>query len=137
MNEQAFGTLEYAATLELLRREARTPLGRARVDALIPFEDATALSRALQAVREAREFKQRNGTLWAFSELAEPTEMLGRLRIAGLALEPLSLLELARLAEQAATARALLGPEREICPVMGSGCAIAAEFARRSGPDYD
>lgn len=118
MNEQAFGTLEYAAALNLVRREARTPSGRARIEALKPLEEPAALSLALQAVREARAFKQHTGTLWHFSELADPTELLGRLRIAGVALEPLALLELARLAEQALAARALLGPERETCPVL-------------------
>jgi DNA mismatch repair protein MutS2 len=88
------------------------------VDALRPFTDEAALRRALQTVREAREFKQRNGSLWAFSELADPAEMLAHLRISGTTLDPLDLLELARLAEQSANARSLLGPEREVCPLL-------------------
>ena len=118
MREQAFITLEYTNSLALVRREARTPSGRARVDALTPFADEAALRRSLRTLREAREFKQRIGALWAFSELAEPQEMLAHLRIGGTTLEPLALLELARLAEQSANARALLGPEREVCPLL-------------------
>src|SRR3982751_4769823 len=100
MNDQAFGTLEYDELRALLRRSAQTPMGRARVDALTPIEGVMPLRRALRAVTECVELRQR-GVHWSFSEMADPSEALARLNIEGAILEPLALLELARLCEQA------------------------------------
>jgi DNA mismatch repair protein MutS2 len=117
MQAQAFNTLEYQALRALLRRGAQTPMGRARLEGLAPFEDQRELGRALRAIGEAVELRQR-GLTWSFSELADPTDALALLRIEGAALEPLSLLEVARLCEQALAARAVILTEREACPVL-------------------
>ncbi len=126
MNEQAFGTLEYDELRALVRRGAQTPMGRARCEALAPLGDAGAVRRALSAVSECVELRKR-GAAWSFSELAEPSEPLARLRIEGSILEPLVLLELARLCEQAADARAAVHAEREAAPVLWS---VVAELPR-------
>jgi DNA mismatch repair protein MutS2 len=123
MNEQAFTILEYGPALALVRREARTESGRASFDELAPYADEAALRRALRAVREARDFKQRQGALWFFAQLPDPTETLAHLRIGGASLPARALLELARLAEQAVAARLLLGPEREACPTLWDAVA--------------
>jgi DNA mismatch repair protein MutS2 len=117
MNDQAFGTLEYEGARALVRRYAQTPMGRARAEALAPLASVEEVRRELRAVSECVELRAR-GARWSFSELSEPGEALLRLRIEGTILEPLVLLELARLCEQAADARAAISAEREAAPVL-------------------
>ncbi|HEX8720862.1 MAG TPA: hypothetical protein VF736_09560, partial [Pyrinomonadaceae bacterium] len=117
MNDQAFGTLEYEGARALVRRYAQTPMGRERADALAPLASAAEVRRALRAVSECVEMRAR-GARWSFSELSDPAEAVARLRIEGTILEPLTLLELARLCEQASDARAAVSAEREAAPVL-------------------
>src|SRR5918998_1498351 len=126
MNQQSFGVLEYDGLRELVRRGAQTPAGRARVDALAPLDDLAELRRALRAVSECVSLRARGGA-WSFSELADPEELIARLRIEGAILEPLALLELARLCDQAGEARARIQAEREECPVLWE---LVAELPR-------
>ncbi|HEX8459491.1 MAG TPA: Smr/MutS family protein [Pyrinomonadaceae bacterium] len=120
MNEQAFGVLEYDALRALVRRGAQTPMGRARVETLAPLADVEAVRRALAAVTECVELRRRGsgGGAWSFSELADPSESIARLRIEGATLDALPLLELARLCDQVGAARALIQSEREDLPVL-------------------
>lgn len=117
MNDQAFGTLEYEGARALVRRYAQTPVGRARAEALEPLASVEEVRRALRAVSECVELRAR-GARWSFSELSDPAEAIARLRIEGTILDPLVLLELARLCEQAADARAAVAAEREAAPVL-------------------
>ncbi|HEX6183276.1 MAG TPA: endonuclease MutS2 [Pyrinomonadaceae bacterium] len=117
MNDQAFGTLEYEGARALVRRYAQTPMGRERAEGLAPLTSVEDVRRALRAVSECVEMRAR-GARWSFSELDDPAEALARLRIEGTILEPLVLLELARLSEQAADARAAVSAEREAAPVL-------------------
>jgi DNA mismatch repair protein MutS2 len=117
MNDQAFGTLEYEGARALVRRYAQTPVGRARAEALEPLASVEEVRRALRAVSECVELRAR-GARWSFSELSDPAEAIARLRIEGTILDPLVLLELARLCEQAADARAAVAAEREDAPVL-------------------
>src|SRR5215212_2823606 len=117
MNDQAFGTLEYEGARALVRRYAQTPVGRARAEALEPLSSLEEVRRALRAVSECLELRAR-GARWSFSELSDPAEAIARLRIEGTILDPLVLLELARLCEQAADARAAVSAEREAAPVL-------------------
>jgi DNA mismatch repair protein MutS2 len=117
MNEQAFATLEYEDLRALVRRHAQTPMGRARADALAPLSSREEVRRALRTVSECAELRSR-GVRWSFGELADPSEALARLRIEGTLLEPLTLLEIARLCEQAADARASVQAEREAAPLL-------------------
>jgi DNA mismatch repair protein MutS2 len=117
MHEQAFRTLEYDELRALVRRGAQTPMGRARVDQLTPFDDVEDLRRALQTIAEAVELRRR-GLSWSFSELADPSEALALLHIEGSTLEPLTILELGRLCEQALAARAAIMSERERAPAL-------------------
>ena len=87
------------------------------MDALVPLDDLESLRRSLQALSESIGLRQRGG-LWSFSELADPSEALARLRIEGATLEPLAILELARLSEQALAARASIFAERDQCPAL-------------------
>src|SRR5215210_7057951 len=117
MNDQAFGTLEYEGARALVRRYAQTPVGRERAEALAPLASVEEVRRALRAVSECVELRAR-GARWSFSELSDPAEAIARLRIEGTILDPLALLELARLCEQAADARAAVSAEREAAPVL-------------------
>lgn len=117
MNEQAFTTLEYQGLRASLRRGAQTEMGRARADALVPFDDLEELRRALRALSECIELRRR-GVSWYFTELRDPREALSLLRIEGATLEPLTILELGRLCEQAQNARAAIMAERENAPVL-------------------
>lgn len=117
MNDQAFGTLEYEGARALVRRYAQTPVGRARAEALEPLASVDEVRRALRSVSECVELRAR-GARWSFSELSDPAETIARLRIEGTILDPLVLLELARLCEQAADARAAVAAEREAAPVL-------------------
>ncbi|HLL72428.1 MAG TPA: Smr/MutS family protein [Pyrinomonadaceae bacterium] len=119
MNEQAFGVLEYEKLRALVRRGAQTPAGRARVDELAPLDDVEDVRRSLVAVAECVELRRRGGA-WSFSELADPSESIARLRIEGATLEPMPLLELARLCDQVGEARASIQAEREDVPVLWS-----------------
>ena len=117
MNDQSFQTLEYEGLRALVRRYAQTPMGRARADELAPLDSVREVRRALRAVSECAELRAR-GVRWSFGELADPQDALARLRVEGTILEPLVLLELARLCEQAADARAAVQAEREAAPVL-------------------
>ena len=117
MNDQAFATLEYEGARALVRRYAQTPMGRERAEGLAPLDSVDEVRRALRAVSECVELRAR-GARWSFSETADPAEAIARLRIEGTILEPLVLLEVARLCEQAADARAAVSAEREAAPVL-------------------
>src|SRR5205085_1932517 len=122
MNEQAFQTLEYGELRALVRRHAQTPMARARAEKLAPLASVEEVRRSLRAVSECAELRAR-GVRWSFSELADPSEALARLRVEGTILEPLVLLELARLCEQAADSRASVQAEREAAPVLWESVA--------------
>lgn len=126
MHNQAFTTLEYSELLALVRRGAQTPMGQARIETLEPLADRAALRRALAAVAECVSLR-RLGVFWSFAELGDSSESIARLQIVGAALEPLAILELARLCEGALTARAAIFAERESTTALWQ---IVAELPR-------
>src|SRR5258708_7907519 len=117
MNNQAFATLEFNSLRVLLQRGAQTKMGWARLDALGPIEEIEQLQRVLRETAECIEMRQRGGRL-SFDGIADPAESISRLRIEGTALDPLSILDLARLCETAMVARAAILAERESCPTL-------------------
>ena len=117
MNKQAFTTLEYQQLLELIKRNAQTEPGQRRVETFAPFDDAGDLRRELSAVAECVNLRSR-GVKWMFSGLTDPAEAIARLRVEGASLDPLSILQTARLCDQAMSARAAVLAERENAPVL-------------------
>ncbi|MDX6611328.1 MAG: mismatch repair protein MutS2 [Blastocatellia bacterium] len=115
MNEQAFKILEFDQLRALIRRGAQTPFGRAAVDELKPLADLDLLRRGLQIVAETVAIRKR-GVRWSFEELPDPADALARLQIAGVALDSLALLALARWCETAMSTRASLLAERDTAP---------------------
>src|SRR5690349_14252367 len=117
MNDQAFGTLEYRQLLDLIKRNAQTEAGKRRVETLAPLDDALALRRELNALAECVTLRNR-GARWSFSEISDPAETIARLHVEGAPLDTLALLQMARLCEQAMSARAAIFDERETAPML-------------------
>jgi DNA mismatch repair protein MutS2 len=110
-------TLEFGRLLELVARNAQTPMGRGRIMSLRPFGSRRDLDRALAAVDETIALAERQIT-WSFSGLEDPSQAVAILRIENAALEPLGLLEVARVCTQALFARSAIQPEREDAPTL-------------------
>jgi len=117
LNKQAFTTLEYQQLLELIKRNAQTEAGQRRVASLAPLDNAPDLRLALSAVAESVTLRSR-GVRWAFSGLTDPGEAIARLRVEGASLDPLAILQAARLCDQAMSARSAILAEREHAPVL-------------------
>ena len=117
MNPQAFATLEFDSLRALLLRGAQTEMGRARVDGLGPIDDLNRVQRVLRETAEGIELRQRTGRL-SFDGIGEPADSISRLRILGTALDPVAILDLARLCRRAMTAREVVLAEREMCPTL-------------------
>jgi DNA mismatch repair protein MutS2 len=112
VHQQAFITLEYQQLLALVRRNAQTEAGQRRVETLVPIADAVELRRELSALAECVTLRTR-GVKWWFDGLADPAETIARLRVEGASLDPLAILQTARLCEQAMSARAAILAERD------------------------
>src|SRR5947207_3391755 len=117
MNSQAFKTLEFDSLRALVRQRAQTDLARMRIAQIFPLDDFAELQRELHRLSEMIELRQRGARL-SFEGVADPTDSIAHLRIAGTALDPLAMLDLARLIERALDARAAIQSERENCPAL-------------------
>jgi DNA mismatch repair protein MutS2 len=117
LNTQAFTTLEYQHLLGLIKRNAQTEPGQRRVESLAPIDDVSELRRELSALAECVILRNR-GVNWHFSGLTDPAETIARLRVEGASLDPVAILQTARLCEQAISARDAILAERENAPVL-------------------
>ena len=123
MNKQAFTTLEYQHLLELIKRYAQTEAGQRRVETLAPLEDVSELRRELAVLAECVTLRTR-GVKWWFNGLTDLSEAIGRLRVEGASLDPLAILQTAKLCDQAMSARSAILAEREKAPVFGNWSRI-------------
>ena len=114
---QSLTTLEYGKLLALVARHAQTPMGAERLENLQPLTSREELDRQLQAAAEMISLAQRDVN-WSFSELPDPSEAIAVLRIRNATLDPLSLLEITRLCNQALFARSVLAPEQNAAPTL-------------------
>ena len=117
MNTESFSALEYDKLRSLVERYAQTPMGRARVAELQPVQDRAELQRQLNGVGETVALKER-GAGFSFSDVTNPFQSLAVLRIENAALEPLAMLDLANLIEQALSARLIILSEKESAPTL-------------------
>src|SRR5258706_1356044 len=117
MNPQAFDILEFDSLRTLVRRGAQTAMGRDRIAALAPLADQRQLQKALSAVAESIELRLRGSRL-SFEGISDTTDSISRLKIEGAALDPLALLDLARLCERAMESRAAILAERDQAPTL-------------------
>ncbi len=114
----SLGTLEYGRLLALVARHANTPMGKARLENLRPLTSKLELERDLQAVSETIVLNEEKQVSWRFSELFEPSDVLAILKIQNATLEPISLLEITRLCNQALFARSAIQPEKDFAPTL-------------------
>ncbi|HEX3228450.1 MAG TPA: Smr/MutS family protein [Pyrinomonadaceae bacterium] len=115
MITQAFKILEFDSLRALVRRQAITEMGRARIDQLAPINNPEELKRDLLCLSEVLEVRQR-GARFYFEGIVNPDEAISRLRIQGTALDPLAILDLGRMCDRALAARVTILSEREGCP---------------------
>lgn len=101
-------------------------MGRERVNLLAPIADPVQLHEALAAVGECVLLRKRGGS-WSFNEISDPAEAIARLRVQGTTLEPTTILQIARLSEQAMSARASILAESESSPALTK---VVAELPR-------
>ncbi|MBK7393029.1 MAG: hypothetical protein IPI64_06950 [Chloracidobacterium sp.] len=110
-------TLEYNKLLELVSRHAQTPMGVERFARLRPMESRRELDNALAAVNETIDLKEKQVN-WSFSGLDDPSDAVAILKIRNAALEPVVMLDLARVCTQALFVRAAIQPEKENAPIL-------------------
>ncbi len=113
-------TLEYERLLELVSRNAQTPMGVDRFAYLRPRSSRQELDRELAAVSETIVLNEEKQVSWSFSGLEDPADAVAILKIKNATLEPNLLLELTRVCNQALFARSLVQPEKEFVPVIWS-----------------
>jgi DNA mismatch repair protein MutS2 len=111
-------TLEFPRLLDLVSRNAQTPMGAERIRMSRPLASRIELDTALNVVRETITLAEEKQVTWSFSGLEDPSETVAILRIQNAALEPNSLLEIARVCNQALFARSAIQPEKEIAPTL-------------------
>ncbi len=116
-NMQSLETLEYGKLLALVARNAQTTMGKARLESLQPLTNRLELERDLRAVAETFALGEKQIS-WRFSELSDPSNAVATLRIRNATLDPISLLEITRLGNQALFARSVIAPEREFTPTL-------------------
>ena len=92
--------LEFDSVREILRAYAYSPLGRAKIAALAPSGDAAWIGRQQQLTSEVREFL-RVGGHFEFSGLLDPTALVEKSRIEGVALETIEIRDVLLIADRA------------------------------------
>jgi DNA mismatch repair protein MutS2 len=118
MNQQTFTSLEYENLRGLFARSAQTPMGAERFARLQPLVSRRELDRSLKAVAETIQLNEEKQVIWNFSGLQNPKDAVAILRIQNATLEPVVLLELTRLCNQALFARSIIQPEKEFVPTL-------------------
>ncbi len=96
MDERTFATLELGSLKDLLAREVQTPLGRKRVEALLPAADREAITRALDLTSECADYLAA-GERFGLGGIEDPEPALARLLIEDTSLDPHQILALERL----------------------------------------
>lgn len=118
MNRQTLQSLEYERLLALVSRHAQTPMGEERLVNLAPLTSRLELETNLKAVAETISLNAEKQVSWSFSGLADPSNAVAILRIRNATLEPISMLEITRLCNQALFARSAIAPEKEFAPTL-------------------
>jgi DNA mismatch repair protein MutS2 len=93
--------LEFDALRELLRGYASSPLGHARITALVPSTDSAWIAEQQELTAEVREFR-RVGGHFNFSGLLDITKLVKKSRIAGAVLETTEIRDVLLVVDRAA-----------------------------------
>ncbi|HMS41241.1 MAG TPA: hypothetical protein PKE69_13510, partial [Pyrinomonadaceae bacterium] len=115
---QSLETLEYKKLCRLISRYAQTPTGKARLENLAPICSRIELEKDIKAIAETILLNEEKQVSWSFSGLEDPSNAIAILRIKNATLEPIILLELTRVCNQALFARSAISPEKEFAPVL-------------------
>ena len=118
MNNFSLEILEFAKLLELVSRNAQTPMGVDRFADLRPIETRRQLDKALDAIRETIVLNEEKQVTWSFSGLDDPSDAVAVLSIQNSTLEPTRMLEVSRVCSQALFARSAISPEKETAPTL-------------------
>ena len=111
-------TLEYSKLLELVARNAQTPMGSDRFADLRPLTNRSALEQSLAAISQTILLAEEKQVTWSFSGLGDPSDAVAILKIRNATLEPNLLLEISRVCNQAIFARSSMQPEKESVPTL-------------------
>ena len=128
--------LEFEALRALAGRYVRSALGRGELERVAPSNDRDAIETALAETGEGIEYLRAAGQPQtasrgaairiSFTDIADPTEAVARLRIEGATLEAEEIYELTRLLDLAAEARGVLVAAGQRFPRLAAhGAAIA------------
>ncbi len=110
-------TLQFEKLLELIARNAQTPMGKNFVLDIEPLNSSLQLEKDLAAISETFALKQEEIT-WNFSGLSDPSEAVSLLQIENSSLEPTILREIARHLSQALFAKNAIQAEKELAPTL-------------------
>ncbi|MCI0353658.1 MAG: Smr/MutS family protein [Acidobacteria bacterium] len=100
LSHTSASVLEFDSLRGLLQGYAASPLGRARIAALVPSGDPSWIERQHRLVAEVREFL-RVGARFDFAGLADPEPHLVRAGVEGIALETAAIQEILSLLDRA------------------------------------
>ncbi len=115
---QSLTTLEYEKMLALVARYASTPMGANLLEDLQPLTDRLQLEQDLRAIDETIRLNEDKQVSWSFSGLEDPSDAAAILKIKNATLEPVRLLEITRLCNQALFAKSALQPEKDFAPTL-------------------
>ena len=126
VNEKTLAELGWSALTSELARRARTPMGRDACAALAPGSDPDESRRRLALVEEARALRRLDREV-PLADALDLRPALGRAAREG-TLEPLELLDVARLVRTSASARRFCLALREVVPLHAQQAESLTEF---------
>lgn len=110
-------TLQFEKLLELIARNAQTPMGTEFVLGIRPLTSKVELERDLRVIEESIALKHEE-VVWNFSGLNEPSSAIALLKIKNSSIEPTILRELASVLSQALFAKDEIQKEKLIAPTL-------------------
>lgn len=93
-------------------------MGTDRISKLRPLVSRVELDNALALITETIALNEDKQVSWSFSGLPDPSQAIAILRIQNAALDPVVMLDLARVCTQALFVRSAVQPEKEFAPAI-------------------
>ena len=130
MNLWSLDLLEYESLRALLRREVHSPMGRERLDALVPHTDRAELEASLADAEEAIRYVRYGEAPIRFTNLPDPTVTLQKLRIEGAILDATEIYALINLLDRARDLRTAVMDAAHSYPRLAVHAAAIGDFSR-------
>jgi len=127
MSRSALDLLEFAALLDLLRRQTTCAPGRRAVESLAPHTDRALLDTAYAHIREAMAWL-RAGRDLGFGSLADPDPWLAKLDAPAAVLAPAELLDAASLLDTVTSLRQTFKEDAAKFPLLSARASSLADF---------